>query len=95
VCPSCGGVIEESHKPATVAIGITRFSVGTYLLLHLQKDDSVQQLAAHVATPRAGVWCRQIPARLAMKGKPKVVTTGLGPIGLTAASLVRNIRLSR
>jgi hypothetical protein len=36
---SCGGVIEESHKPATVAIGITRFSVGTYLLLHLQKDE--------------------------------------------------------
>ena len=35
-------VIEESHKPATVAIGITRFSVGTYLLLHLQKNDSVQ-----------------------------------------------------
>ena len=32
-------------------------------------------------------------ARLAMKGKPKVVTTGLGPIGLTAASLVRNIRI--
>jgi hypothetical protein len=54
VCPSCGGVIEESHKPATVAIDITRFSVGTYLLLHLQKDDSVQQLAAHAAKfPRA------------------------------------------
>ena len=27
--PFCGGVIEESHKPATFAIGITRFSVGT------------------------------------------------------------------
>ena len=49
--PSCGGVIEESHKPDTVAIGITQFSVGICLLLHLQKDNSVQQLAAHVATP--------------------------------------------
>ena len=53
VCPSCGGVIEESHKPAKVAIGITRFSVGTYLLLHLQKDDSREQVFGAAKFPRA------------------------------------------
>ena len=46
---SRGGAL---RVPVLRPFGITRFSVGTYLLLHLQKDDSVQQLAAHVATPR-------------------------------------------